>query len=64
MASKQERLIDRLLSLNPGLTITEGKRHWKVALRGEFIQILPYRPNREGLANNTKSEFRRRGIQF
>lgn len=61
-AGTSERLIRKLTALNPDITVIRGKRHWKVIKNRRLVAILPFTPAKEGLAENTKRQFRRVGI--
>ncbi len=60
------RTADLIAALNPDVTIIRGKRasHLKVFKAGRLVGILPLRMKKEGLAENTRTAFRRAGIRL
>jgi hypothetical protein len=50
--------------LNPDVEVINGTNHWKVVKAGHLIGTLPHKLSKEGLADNTKTQFRRAGIEW
>lgn len=63
MASKTGQIINQLKQDNPKLLVVEGGPHVKLFFRGKFVGILPNRLRTEGLAQNSRAQFRRAGMK-
>jgi hypothetical protein len=64
--TKIQRMVRKLQKDNPELTVAEpGKHgHYRLYLAGEMIGILPGTLAKEGLALNTISQLRRKGVRL